>query len=120
MIGGEGGRLGPDLTDVGSIRSPSYLRTAIVDPNAKSIAGYRAVKIVDNTGKQIAGVRLNEDTYSIQIMDYQENLRSLAKRDLRELVVSKDSAMPAFSKLPPADLDDLTAYLCSLKTKSAK
>jgi cytochrome c oxidase cbb3-type subunit 3 len=120
LIGGDGGRLGPDLTDIGSIRSPSYLRTAIADPNAKSTADYRAVRIVDNTGKQISGVRLNEDTYSIQIMDYQENLRSLAKPDLREVQVSKDSAMPAFSKLSPADLDDLTAYLSSLKTKSAK
>ena len=120
LIGGEGGRLGPDLTDIGSIRSPAYLRTAIIDPNAKSIAAYRAVRILDNTGKQISGVRLNEDTYSIQIMDYQENLRSLLKRDLREVEVSKDSAMPAFSKLPPTELDDLTAYLCSLKRKAAK
>ena len=120
LTAGEGGRIGPDLTDIGSIRSPAYLRTAIVDPNAKEIAGYRAVRIVDNRGQQISGVRLNEDTYSIQIMDYQENLRSLLKRDLRQVEVSKESAMPAFSKLPPADLDDLTAYLCSLKTKSAK
>ena len=120
LIGREGGRLGPDLTDIGSIRSPAYLRTAIIDPNAKSIAAYRAVRIVDNTGKQISGVRLNEDTYSIQIMDYQENLRSLLKRDLREVEVSKDSAMPAFSKLSAAELDDLTAYLCSLKRKAAK
>jgi cytochrome c oxidase cbb3-type subunit 3 len=120
LIGGEGGRLGPDLTDIGSIRSAAYLRTAIADPNAKSIAGYRAVRIVDNSGKQISGVRLNEDTYSIQIMDYQENLRSLLRRDLREVQVSKDSAMPAFSKLPATDLDDLTAYLCSLKKKAGK
>ena len=48
-------------------------------------------------------------------MDYQENLRSLLKRDLREVAVSKDSAMPAFSTLPAADLDDLTAYLSSLR-----
>lgn len=120
LIDGEGGRLGPDLTDIGSIRSAGYLRTAIADPNAKSIPGYRAVRIVDNSGKQIAGVRLGEDTYSIQIIDYQENLRSLLKRDLREVEVSKDSAMPSFSKLSPAHLDDLTAYLCSLKKKAAK
>jgi len=117
---GEGGRLGPDLSDIGSIRSPAYLRMAIANPNAKEIAGYRAVRVVDKSGTQIAGVRLNEDTYSIQIMDDQENLRSLLKRDLRAVEVSKDSAMPAFSKLPPADLDDLTAYLCSLKKKAAK
>jgi cytochrome c oxidase cbb3-type subunit 3 len=120
LIGGEGGRLGPDLTDIGSIRSASYLRTAIVNPNAKDIAGYRAVRIVDNTGKQISGVLLDEDTYSIQMMDYQENLRSFFKKDLRDVEVSKDSAMPVFSRLRPGELDDLTAYLCSLKKNAAK
>jgi cytochrome c oxidase cbb3-type subunit 3 len=119
IAGGEGGRIGPELSDIGSIRAPAYLRTAIVDPNAKSITAYRAVRMVDITGQQISGVRLNEDTYSIQIMDYQENLRSFLKTNLRELEVSKDSPMPGFSNLPRADLDDLTAYLCSLK-KTAK
>jgi cytochrome c oxidase cbb3-type subunit III len=119
LAGGEGGRLGPDLSDIGSIRSPAYLRKAITDPNAESTAAYRAVRIVEKNGKHISGVRLNEDTYSIQIMDYQENLRSFLKRNLSELDVSKDSPMPAFSRLPPVDLDDLTAYLCSLKKKAA-
>lgn len=120
LNGEEGGRLGPDLSDIGSIRSPAYLRAAITDPNAKSTYAYRAVRIVDNTGQRFSGVRLNEDTYSIQIMDYQENLRSFLKQDLREVEVSKDSPMPAFSRLAPADLDDLTAYLVSLKKKATK
>jgi cytochrome c oxidase cbb3-type subunit III len=115
VAGGEGGRIGPELSNIGAIRSPAYLRTALVDPNANSITAYRAVRMVDITGHQISGVRLNEDTYSIQIMDYQENLRSFLKKNLRELEVSKDSPMPAFSNLPRAELDDLTAYLGSLK-----
>jgi len=120
FTGKGGGRLGPDLTDIGSIRSAAYLRAAITNPNANAKDTYRAVRVVDNTGRQIAGVRLNEDTYSIQIMDYQENLLSFWKRDLRELEVSKDSPMPSFSSLPHSDLDDLTAYLVSLKKKASK
>jgi putative heme-binding domain-containing protein len=113
--------LGPDLTDVGSIRSPGYLRAAIADPNAKPSDSYRSVRIVEKDGKQISGVRLNEDTYSIQIMDYQENLRSLLKQDLREVEVSSKSAMPGFAeKLRPSDLDDLPAYLCSLQKAPIK
>jgi len=115
-----GGRLGPDLSDIGSIRSAAYLRAAITDPNGNLRDTYRAVRIVDSTGRQVSGVRLSEDTYSIQIMDYQENLLSFWKRDLRELEVSKDSPMPAFSNLPHSDLNDLTAYLVSLKKKATK
>ncbi|GEM_PF-6313152 len=48
-------------------------------------------------------------------MDHRENLRSFLKKNLRELEVSKDSPLPAFSNLPRVELDDLTAYLGSLK-----
>jgi len=120
LTGSEGGHLGPDLTDIGAIRSAAYLRRAITDPNAKLITAYRAVQIVDSGSQKISGVRLNEDTYSIQIMDYQENLRSFLKRDVQEVKVSKDSPMPAFSNLSQADLDDLTAYLISLKREATK
>jgi cytochrome c oxidase cbb3-type subunit III len=120
LVAGEGGRLGPELDGIGSARALDYLRSAITVPNAKSVYEYRAVQIIDNKGQRISGVRLNEDTYSIQIMDYQENLRSFQKQDLRDVEVSKDSPMPSFSQLPDADLNDLTAYLVSLKKTAAK
>jgi len=115
MIRGAGGRLGPDLSDVGSIRSPAYLRAVIVDPNARPSVEHRAVRLVDKQNRQISGVRLNEDSYSIQMMDFQENLHSFQKRDLSKIEVSSKSPMPSFDKLPPAQLDDLAAFLSSLR-----
>jgi putative heme-binding domain-containing protein len=117
MIRGEGGRLGPDLTYIGSLRSPANLRASILRPDEDISPRYWAVEAVDNHGVVYSGVRLNEDTYSIQILDLSENLHSLAKRDLRSLTVDrKKSRMPAYAGAFTApELDDLVAYLYSLQ-----
>jgi hypothetical protein len=74
------------------------------------------VRIVTSDGRRVSGRRLNEDTYTVQIIDEQENLRSFAKADLRELVVETSAAMPSYvDRLTPDELADVIAYLVSLK-----
>jgi hypothetical protein len=76
----------------------------------------RPVRAVTRDGKVINGRRLNEDTYTVQILDDQERLLSLAKADLREFTVLTTSPMPSFkNQLGADDLADLVAYLLSLK-----
>ncbi|HEX7140562.1 MAG TPA: hypothetical protein VF219_22110, partial [Vicinamibacterales bacterium] len=60
--------------------------------------------------------RLNEDTYTVQVIDDQERLLSLTKSDLREYTIVTTSPMPSFrSTLRDDELSDLLAYLLSLK-----
>jgi cytochrome c oxidase cbb3-type subunit 3 len=117
MIRGWGGRLGPDLTSIGSQRSPAHLRTSIVRPNDEISPAYWAVEAVDHDGHVYSGIRLNEDTYSIQLIDLNENLHSLTKKDLRTLTVdTKKSCMPGYAEVfTAAELDDLVSYLYSLQ-----
>ena len=119
MIRGEGGRLGPDLTHIGSLRSPTHLRASILRPEEEVSPGYWAVDAVDKNGKAYQGIRMNEDTYSIQVLDMKEDLHSFAKQDLRTFSVdTKKSRMPAYEKVFTAsELDDLVAYLYSLQRK---
>lgn len=129
-IKGRGGASGTDLTDIGLRRGPAYLRTALTDPGAdvpKSFSAYRSdvniaenflqVRIVTKDGENIDGVRLNEDTFSIQVRDSSDRIYSFFKSELLEL--HKDwgkSPMPdyrdVFSK---QELDDLVAFLVSLR-----
>lgn len=122
MVEGTGGRLGPDLTQIGSLRSPTHLRASILRPDEDVGAGYWAVEAVDRNGKTYKGIRMNEDTYSIQILDMKEELHSLSKQDLRALSVDpKKSRMPGYEKtLAAAELDDLVAYLYSLQRKGRR
>lgn len=122
MIRGQGGRLGPDLTYIGSLRSPARLRGSILRPDEEVSPSYWPVEAVDRNGKAYSGIRMNEDTYSIQILDVNEELHSLSKQDLRTLTISpKKSRMPEYEKVFTAsELDDLVAYLYSLERKVRK
>jgi cytochrome c oxidase cbb3-type subunit III len=118
MVRGKGGSFGPDLTFIGSLRSPSYLRSSILRPNEEINPAYWSVEAIDQNGTAYSGIRLNEDTYSIQMIDGKENLHSLAKKDLRILRVDKNkSRMPTYVFID-SEIDDLVAYLYSLERKT--
>jgi putative heme-binding domain-containing protein len=129
-IGPRGGRTGPDLTDIGARRSPAHLRTSILDPEAEvpeTFAVYRRiiyvpdnflqVRLMTKDGRQITGVRVDEDTFTIQVRDYSDRILSFRKDELREL--HKDwgkSPMPSYrGVLSGAEVQDVVAYLASLQ-----
>lgn len=117
-VNGRGGRFGPDLTGVGWIRSPEHLRTSIVDPNKDIEDDYRSVRVTDRDGREAQGILLDEDTFSIQLLDSQERLRSFAKADVRDLARLEFSMMPSYDRRFSQDeLDDLVAYLASLRRR---
>jgi putative heme-binding domain-containing protein len=113
---GRGSRVAPDLSDIGAIRAPEALERSLLDPTATMLPVNRFVRAVTREGKVITGRRLNEDTYTVQLIDSDERLLSFIKADLREYTVLKTSAMPSYKdKLTRAELDDLVAYLRTLK-----
>jgi mono/diheme cytochrome c family protein len=76
----------------------------------------RPVHIVTKDGREIRGRRLNEDTYTVQLIDQDERLVSLNKADLKVFEVGKTSPMPSVAGTFTADeVADLVAYLLSLK-----
>jgi putative heme-binding domain-containing protein len=115
-VNGRGPRVAPDLSDIGSIRTLAALQRALLTPDEALLPIHRAVRIVTNDGRTLRGRRLNEDTFTVQIIDEQENLQSLAKENLRELVVETAPKMPSYAERLTADeLADVIAYLVSLK-----
>ncbi len=115
-VNGKGPRVAPDLSDIGTIRTADLLQRSLLDPNGSLLPMNRSVHVVTREGKVINGRRLNEDTYSVQLIDDQEHLLSLAKADLREYTVIKTSTMPSYKdKLSAQELADVIAYLLSLK-----
>ena len=115
-VDGRGPLLAPDLSDIGAIRTLAALQRALVAPNESLLPIHRPVRAVMRDGATVRGRRLNEDTYTVQIIDDQENLRSLDKSDLRELVVETAAAMPSYAdRLTQEELADVIAYLVSLK-----
>lgn len=129
-IRGEGRAFGPDLSDVGRLRSAAHLRRSLTAPAAEvpqSSVPYRAdvslpqnflfVRAVTRDGATIAGVRLNEDAFSIQLREASGRVHSFFKAGLAALHKDRGfSPMPAYGEVfSAAELDDLVAYLASLR-----
>ena len=111
-VNGLGGRLGPDLTYIAQIRSPAHLRQSVVDPNADVRPPYWVVTCTDSSGRKYEGFLMNEDTYTIQFLDMQEQLRSFLKTELKDYRVQQVSKMPSYkSALSEEQLNDLVTYL---------
>ena len=115
-IGGSGGRLGPELDEIGLRRSLRFLRDSLIDPGAYVNPEHRSATVVAKDGTKIRGIVLNEDDYSIQLRDMREDLRSFLKSDLKEIRYEKESLMPSYkAALSAAELENLIAYLSSLR-----
>lgn len=113
---GEGGFRGPDLSAIGSQRSVEHLRQSILDPNATVLRESWVAKITMENGTSYSGFLLNEDTHTVQILDFSKGLKSLSKHDFRKFDIDKTSAMPSFKgRLSDSEVNDLVAYLWSLK-----
>ena len=115
-VNGKGPHVAPDLGDIGTLRTADFLHRTLLDPAGTMLPLNRPVHAVTKDGKVIDGRRLNEDTYTVQLIDEQERLVSLTKADLREYAVLKTTPMPSYKdKLSAQELADLEAYLLSLK-----
>lgn len=115
-VNDKGAYLAPDLTDIGRVRTAVALKRSLIDPTGSMMPINRPVRAVTRDGTVIKGRRLNEDTYTVQLVNEQGRLVSLVKTELREWSVSTASPMPSYKDtLTPGALADLLAYLVSLK-----
>jgi cytochrome c1 len=70
-------------------------------------------------GKTLSGRFLNQDTFTLQMIDATDKLMSLDKSQIRESTLLQTSPMPSFKdKLSAQELADVVTYLASLKGRS--
>jgi len=114
---GAGGRLGPDLSRVGSARSRDMMVRRIRGGVEGFGQGFAPVTLTPQTGPPISGVKKNEDLFSVQIMDTAERIQGYEKDKMKEVKDDTQSAMPTFGvdRLSQSDLDDVVRYLQTLK-----
>src|SRR5262249_795649 len=118
-IGNTGSIYGPDLTRIGAGRSPEYLRESIVDPSVDIADNYGGVTVVTKEGRRGSGVRINEDTFTVQIRKPDQAFALYEKSEVKEVIHETKSMMPAFNRLSAADLQNLLAYLGTLRGPQA-
>jgi putative heme-binding domain-containing protein len=116
-VGDKGSRVGPDLTQIGAVRRTVELHRSLLEPDAEVVPTNRFIKVVMRDGTTLTGRLLNQDTFTLQILDSKdEKLKSLSKSNVREVTFADKSQMPSYKdKLSNQELADLVSYLGSLK-----
>jgi putative heme-binding domain-containing protein len=117
VVGVRGGRMGPDLTRIGPQRSLQYLRDAVLAPSKDILPGYATITVIRSDGTKLVGVERGYDNFSAQLMDVAGNYYSFLKSEVRSATRETRSLMPdQYGRLfTPVEIDDLLAYLVSLR-----
>ena len=125
IVSGRGNGFGPELSDVGARRGADNLRRSITEPDAElplgigilEEPGFRShltIRVRDSGGEETMGVRLNEDAFTVQIMDRRGGIHSVRKAE-REVEKQFGLSMMPTRDLTPEQIEDLVAYLANLR-----
>ena len=118
-VNGVGSRLGPDLSNIGQLRKAEELEASVVDPGKEILHTNRTYRVVTKAGATVTGRLLNLDSFSVQMLDTKEQLRSFEKANLRDFGFVDASPMPSYKdKLTTQELADVVSYLVSLKERA--
>jgi cytochrome c oxidase cbb3-type subunit 3 len=119
MVAGKGEGFGPELTDIGARRNTTHLRSAILQPASVLPERFLYLVVTPAAGDPVRGIRVNEDSFTLQLKDASGRSHSFRKSQLKDIGrLEKQTPMPSYEgRIPPAELDDLVAYLAGLRGK---
>jgi len=117
IVDGDGGTVGPDLSIIGLTRGADYLLQSLVAPGETVSERYVVVRATTSDQREVVGVRVNEDSFTVQVRDDAGRFYSLDKFSLSTFEKKfGESLMPSYeSELSSEELDDIVAYLASLR-----
>lgn len=115
MHGGEGKRIGPDLTGM-AVHPKAELLTHIIDPNRDVEGNYRIYAVETADGRILNGLLASESKTAIELYDAEGKMHVILREDIEFLRGSNKSLMPVgFEK--QIDRQGLTNLLEFLTTR---
>lgn len=116
-VGPRGMAVGPDLTQVGRIRSRLDLLEAIIYPSASFVRDYESLAVETSDGRVVIGLPTRQTPEAIYLRTPQKEEIRVARSEIETIAPGKLSIMPqGLDKImTPAELRDLIAYLQTLK-----
>jgi putative heme-binding domain-containing protein len=112
-IGYLGGKVGPDLTRIGGIRSERDLLESIVFPNASFVRSYEPVKVTTLDGKVVQGTLKKDAPDEVVLTVSATEEARVGRKDIDEMTPGTVSVMPSGldQQLTTQELMDLVAFL---------
>jgi putative heme-binding domain-containing protein len=115
-VNGQGGRIGPDLSALGTAQPVDFIIGAILDPQKEIKEGYMSLSVITKEGEEYQGYLLRETGDELVLRDALQNTDIRLRRDTIGERRQHGSVMPAglVDLLTEADLRDLVRYLSEL------
>jgi putative heme-binding domain-containing protein len=112
-----GGKIGPDLSKIGAIRTPRDLLESIVFPSASIVRGYETVTVITKSGRTHSGILGRETTAAVTLTATDRSESRISRSDIDEITPGRVSIMPQGldTQLTRRELSDLIAFLAGLK-----
>ncbi len=113
----EGSTIGPDLTAIAGFRTPEHILRKIINPDSNIVSGYEEVLIRTTSGLLLVGIVKEENKDELQLLERNESLILVSKKDIQSRVPQRLSSMPSNYRdlLTQKQLNDLLAYLVTLQ-----
>jgi putative membrane-bound dehydrogenase-like protein len=110
--GGEGNRIGPDLTGM-AVHPKDHLLTDILDPSRSVEANFRAYTVSTKAGLVFTGLLASESVTAIELFDVEGKKQTILRSDIDALLETNKSLMPdGFEKqVSRKELTDLLEFL---------
>ncbi len=110
--GGEGGKVGPDLTGMAA-HPKAELLVNILDPSRSVEGNFVSYTVAMADGRTFNGLLASESKTAIELLDTEGKSIKLLREEIEELVASKKSLMPeGFEKqIPPESIADILEFL---------
>lgn len=117
-VAGVGSRVAPALTEIGSMRRTIELQRSLLEPSAEIRNDNRFARAVSKDGTVTSGRLMNQDTFTVQLLDMKERLVLLDRASLSEFTILKESPMPSYKeRLTASELADVIGYLAGLRIR---
>jgi putative heme-binding domain-containing protein len=112
-MGDLGGKFGPDLTSIGTVRSERDLLEAIVYPSASFVRSFEPIVARLTSGDEVMGVLRGESNDHVTVLTGPGSEQRIPRADVAELVPGVVSLMPQGldQMLTSQELADLLAFL---------
>jgi putative heme-binding domain-containing protein len=116
--GGEGGDVGPDLSDIGGKYERALLIESVLEPSRQIVEGYRPTIVATKDGRVFTGLVRAESDQELTLVDAEARPIVVPKRAIEQRKLGDVSVMPAGEAawFSPAQFADLIAYLESLRS----
>lgn len=114
-IGGQGGEVGPSLTNIGNLLSRDQILEALIEPSARLSPGYGSVMLTLKDGQSVSGVLMQESDHELLLKTSEAEPLKIAVSRIAKRENLPSSMPPMGYIMSKREIRDMVEFLVNLK-----